>query len=49
MLHYIHAAITDSREMPTHIAIACSDLIALLEDLDEFVNTERAIGRAQQI
>ena len=43
MLHYIHAAITDSREMPTHIAIACSDLIALLEDLDEFVNTERAI------
>ena len=29
--------------MPTHIAITCSDLIALLEDLDEFVNTERAI------
>ena len=29
--------------MPTHIAIACSDLIALLEDLDEFVTTERAI------
>ena len=49
MLHYIHAAITDSREMPTHIATACSDLMALLEDLDEFVNTEKAIGRAQQI
>ena len=29
--------------MPTHLAITCSDLIALLEDLDEFVNTERAI------
>ena len=41
MLHYIHAAITDSREMPTHLAITCSDLIALLEDLDEFVKTEK--------
>ena len=29
--------------MPTHLAITCSDLIALLEDLDEFVTTERAI------
>ena len=43
MLHYIHAAITDSREMPTRIAITFDVLITLLEDLDEFVNTERAI------
>ena len=29
--------------MPTHIAITCDGLITLLEDLDEFVNTEKAI------
>ena len=32
MLHYIHAAITDSREMPTRIAITFDVLITLLED-----------------
>ena len=33
----------NSREMPTYIRISCEELITLLDDLYESMNTERAI------